>query len=202
MFHHQVIRFAKEALRCKRRPLSASSNIASSSGIFPGYLRFFSVNDDIPDSKKKPSKPSYNELPPPTWSISSLKLDQQHAPVSEEELSILAKRALINLPSDDKSSHQLDTKQLRQDLGNMIHMIQQVQDFATDTAGLTDEHIYDRPRGVTSAPVRRTSSTTEEDQEAEQVWDSLLKPKTTPVGAHPYFVIATNIEKSIQKKEE
>jgi hypothetical protein len=123
-----------------------------------------------------------------------LQLDIKHKPVSQEELSVLAKRALIRLPAPDNESSSSSMQKLRQDLGNMLHMIQQVQDFVADNADepLTDADIYDRPRGVKAAPVRReTSAAEEEEEEASQVWESLLKPKTTAVGAHSYFVIAT-----------
>ena len=137
-------------------------------------------------SGENSSKPGFSQLPEPTWSIASLELDKNHTPVSEEELALLAKRALIDVPSDPQARGSL-----RQDLGNMIHMIQTVKDFAADEE-LTDEDIYDRPRGVTMAPVHRSTESSEaEQEEMRQVWDSLLKPKTTNVGAHPYFVIET-----------
>ena len=152
------------------------------------------------DENKSPQRATFSELPPPSWSIASLELDKQHEPISEEELEVLAKRALIELPQDNVSSPNLDTDQLRQDLGNMLHMVRKVQDFASDDSeALSGEDIYDAPRGVRSAPVRRHGSTEEEDREAEQVWKSLLEPKTSLVGAHPYFVIATKEEKTDNK---
>lgn len=154
------------------------------------------------NEKKIPSEPRFSAIPSPTWSIASLELDKQHEPISEKELSVLAKRALIELPSDESSSKKLDTDQLRQDLGNMLHMIRQVQDFTADNVELTDEDIYDRPRGVHSTPVRRHGSTVEEDREAELVWKSLLEPKTSRVGARHYFVVATKEEKLEDKTRE
>jgi hypothetical protein len=152
------------------------------------------------DENNAPQKVTFTELPPPSWSIASLELDKQHKPVSEEELEVLAKRALIELPKDNVSSANLDTDQLRQDLGNMLHMVRQVQGFASDDSeALSSEDVYDAPRGVRSAPVRRHGSTEEEEREAEQVWKSLLETKTSLVGAHPYFVIATKEENNDSK---
>ena len=145
-------------------------------------------------------RPSYTELPSPTWSIASLQLHQKHEPVSREELSVLAKRALVSIPILDSMGC---TDQLRQDLGNMLHMIQQVQDFASETeTSLTDADIYDRPRGVTAAPVHQAEADTKDDEnnhleaeEAQKVWESFLKPKTTAVGNYSYFVVPTKRER-------
>lgn len=110
--------------------------------------------------------------------------------MTQAEIEVLAKRALIAL--DEIDPHEQD--QLRQDLGNMMHMIHQVSQFSCSES-LTDAEIYDAPRGVTEAPVRHSSKPTEsEEQEAKQVWESYLKPKTKNVGAHTYFEIATRQE--------
>lgn len=138
---------------------------------------------------------SYTKLPSPTWSISSLQMDQKHEPISREELSVLAKRALISVPLLDSMNR---TDALRQDLGNMIHMIRQVQDFAAaEKEILSDTDVYDKPRGVTAAPTRsKDCCSALDEKEAKQVWDSFLKPKTTTVGAHAYFAIATKKERN------
>jgi len=141
-------------------------------------------------------------VPPPTWSIASLELDKQHEPlISDEEFRRLAKLALLDV-------RKLPVDRLKRDLSNMMHMIRQVQSFQTE--GDEDEDfdqygvdLYDVPRGVTSAPLRRhgndddvgetTTSAASDDhrEESDRVWESLLKPKTTLVGAHSYFAIAT-----------
>jgi len=145
-----------------------------------------------------------SRIPAPTWSIASLELDRNHTPVSTEELNTLCKRALIDpgLLSNEA------TDALRQDLGNMLHMIQQVQDdstsierFGKDIMEMEEDPAvwyYDVPRGVTAAPVRddddeSTSSaayaeTTEEEAAALK---SFLQPKMKQRGAHQYFEIVT-----------
>lgn len=133
--------------------------------------RFSSIDDD-----------KSIKIPPPTWSIASLELDANHPPVSDETLQKLAKLSLLDV-------HQLHTAQLKQDLGNMMHLISIVQEFASDLPA-NEYDMYDRPRGVTTAPVR-DDSVDDNNGHAKQVWESLLKPKTTKRGGHDYFVIKT-----------
>ena len=135
------------------------------------------------------------KLPEPTWSVEDLGLSKQHTPVSEEELRKLAKRAMLDFGQLDEKKRE----QLKQDLGNMMHIIQQVSSFeySTDVA-LDASDMYDKPRGVKTAPLRDDSSDKqdkEQEDEAKQVWDSLLKVKATArMGAHSYFSIETKRE--------
>lgn len=138
-------------------------------------------------------------FPNPTWSIADLRLDQNHEPMSQGEIEVLAKRALIDLDEIDPQ----EQLHLRQDLGNMMHMIHQISEFfCPEMDSLTDTDIYDAPRGVTETPVRHSSKPTSSDEhEAKQVWESYLKHQTKHVGAHTYFEIATrqkvvSVEKS------
>lgn len=136
----------------------------------------------------KPTTSSY-KLPEPTWSISDLELSKQHEPISEEELQQLAKRALLDMDQLEDAQRQ----QLRQDLGNLMHVIEQVQSFDHGDSELTDADIYDKPRGVTVAPLREDETEQDEqlDETAKKVWDSFLEPNTTKKGAHSYFSIDT-----------
>jgi Asp-tRNA(Asn)/Glu-tRNA(Gln) amidotransferase C subunit len=132
-------------------------------------------------------------LPEPTWSVQDLELSKQHPPISEVELEKLAKRALLDLYHLDESTR----NDLRQDLGNMMHMIEQVKSFRHNDKDIewSDSDIYDKPRGVTAAPLRKDADTSK-DTEAEHdpVWEKFLKPQTTKVGAHDYFIIETKRE--------
>jgi hypothetical protein len=122
-----------------------------------------------------------------------LQLEQQHAPVSKPELRRLAKRAVISLPhletKNCSSKATIVQNELCQDLGNMLHMMNQVQDFVASYAALhgdkypflneskaTDDDddattmaaiLYDVPRGVTSAPLFRVDSNKEESSTAQ-----------------------------------
>jgi len=151
------------------------------------------------------------KLPEPTWSLSDLELSKQHDPVTQQELQVLAKRALLHVPFNEKDSYKL-----RQELGNMMHMIQQVSLFDfdkhnnniyNDNDNETQEkeiNLYDKPRGVTGAPFRSDEKNAivtkphegeEEEKESEQVFASFLQPQTVKVGAHNYFCIETKREK-------
>lgn len=131
-------------------------------------------------------------VPKPTWSVKSLQLDHQHEPVSEETLQKLSRRALIDVSQLSQSRQD----QLRQDLGNMLHLIDRVQQVGErckiHEQGLSDADMYDVPRGVTSIPLRQTEHpSVEEEQEAKHVFESLMKDKTVQVGAHTYFEVVT-----------
>jgi hypothetical protein len=120
-------------------------------------------------------------VPKPTWSLKDLNLTNNHTdPVSMEELQMLAKRSLLDVIEDD----------MRQDLANMLQCLRKVQSVRVVAMGTAVE-IYDVPRGVTKAPVRTGEATTLEKLEAEQVFKSLLLPKTVKQGSHDYFAVVT-----------
>lgn len=129
-------------------------------------------------------------LPEPTWSVHDLELSKQHPPISAVELEKLAKRALLDLNHLDESTR----NELRQDLGNMMHMIEQVLSFRRNEKGIewSDADIYDKPRGVTAAPLRKDADNNKDTEaDHDQVWEKFLKPQTTKIGAHDYFSIET-----------
>ena len=77
----------------------------------------------------------------------------------------------------------------------MLHCLEQIRHV--NLPELTDQEIYDDPRGVTAAPLRSSSDDPwqeRETQEAKQVWETLLKPKTIQRGAHSYFSVVTKRE--------
>ena len=154
------------------------------------------------------SSSSSSFIPDPTWSLQELELSKQHAPISDAELQTLAKRALLDLTSLDGPTATTTTReQLRQDLGNMMHMIEQVQCFdfdetVQDATFLGEAALYDTPRGVVAAPLRRDDNSEEnkaiadQTEEAQRVWEHFLQPQTTKVGAHNYFSIETKPQSS------
>lgn len=140
------------------------------------------------------------DIPKPTWSVGDLDLTSKKAPLPREELKRLSRLSLIDIDSMP------ERESLEQDLANMIHMIDQVSDFASNHDDFDQEDdvksaaraakIYDNVRGVSSAPLRLSIKDdplqVEDQQQAKNVWNSLLKPKTTRVGGrHEYFVIKT-----------
>jgi hypothetical protein len=142
------------------------------------------------------------KLPNATWSIASLELHKNHKPIDYNELKTLAKRAVIDISivtADTSAPHQQENIDcLRQDVGNMMNMIQQVVNQPSEIQNLMDdltcEDLYDVPRGVISAPLRQ--HTDKKDgmiaNESERVWTSFLKPKMISKGGHSYFEIATS----------
>lgn len=164
------------------------------------------------DENKETTLSKKITIPKPTWSISSLQLHEPHPPASMEELQILAKRSILDLRQFNDETK----RQLCQDLGNMLHMMKQVQNFqSTTTTALSDMKdcdpnvIYDHPRGVTEAPFRidddsatklrpYTVNHEKEDEVrlSQLVRESYLEPKMKRVGGHQYFEIITAIEPS------
>lgn len=130
-------------------------------------------------------------LPEPTWSVAEMMKEAQK-PSSEEpaSLKVLAKRSLIHL---DESS----IDEYTSDLNKMWNWIQQVRrvgdgDLKDTLDSLTEEDIYDKPRGVTKASARPDSGKDNVvDEESVSVYESLLEPKTERVGGHRYFSIPT-----------
>eukprot|EP00984_Skeletonema_dohrnii_P033306 scaffold29417_cov72-Skeletonema_dohrnii-CCMP3373.AAC.2 len=107
--------------------------------------------------------------PPPSWSVSELRLsstdDTKPDKISEEELATLARRCLIDVRrlSPDRrdqlrvdiagimrcASAMLDSKKLGIDGDN--------NDASFDNT-LTDQEVYDDPRGLGRMPLRRNNS--------------------------------------------
>lgn len=152
---------------------------------------------------------NYYQIPAPSWSIASLELDQQHAPAGLADLEKLAKRAVIDMSllddgdNNNNNNCTASKERLCQDLGNMLHMMEQVQNFnahtatannATTTDAMDAVVLYDVPRGVTEAPCRDDDNDSNDDSSltmSAAVRASLLEPKMTRVGAHQFFEIVT-----------
>jgi hypothetical protein len=156
----------------------------------------------------------HKHIPSPTWSIKDLELTSTHPPLPQEELERLARLVLIDINNDNNDD---DMDSLKQDLGNMIHMIQHVTEYdgknkhvgdvsiaseeqQTDendpTYGRDAGSIYDAVRGVKSIPLRKgieDDPLQEGDtKQAQEVWDNFLQPKTiNRGGGHAYFAIET-----------
>jgi hypothetical protein len=106
-----------------------------------------------------------------------------------EELERLALKSLLDV------SKLKDPDTLRNDLSNMLHCLEQVQDISLPE--LSNEEVYDVPRGVTAAPLRNSRNDiweNKDQEEAKQVWETLLQNKTIQRGAHSYFSIVTKRE--------
>jgi hypothetical protein len=115
----------------------------------------------------KDSSPNFR-LPPPTWSVSDLQLSVNHEPVSDEVLVALCRRACVRVPptattttatTNDSVGREEETsmRQMAQDVGNLLHMLRQVQSINPNlAASLLDSKgdderarlLYDVARGV------------------------------------------------------
>ena len=151
-----------------------------------------------------------HHIPKPTWSVDDLELASTHISVSQLELERLARLVLVDVSNDINNSNTVGT--IRQDLGNMLHMIQHVtelecrESIEDDAAATKDrfhfhkDHtsatIYDIVRGVKNVHLRNTK---EEDRlhlqdsiQARAVWERFLQPALVRRGGgHEYFSIET-----------
>jgi hypothetical protein len=96
--------------------------------------------------------------PPPSWSVSELRLsstDDAEADkiISEEELAVLARRCLIDVRR--LSPERRD--QLRVDIAGIMRCASVLLDAKNIDGDLTDQEIYDNPRGLGRMPVRRNT---------------------------------------------
>ena len=96
--------------------------------------------------------------PPPSWSVSELRLsstDDAEADkiISEEELAVLARRCLIDVRR--LSPERRD--QVRVDIAGIMRCASVLLDAKNIDGDLTDQEIYDNPRGLGRMPVRRNT---------------------------------------------
>mmetsp|Transcript_11818 Transcript_11818/g.33940 ORF Transcript_11818/g.33940 Transcript_11818/m.33940 type:complete len:261 (-) Transcript_11818:216-998(-) len=92
-------------------------------------------------------KPKRVHVPFPTWSVEDLELTSPHNPIPRQEMERLTRLALIDV-SGNRSNDNLDTLLLHQDLGNMLHMIQNVTEYR-----------YQQPQGETTIDTRSKRDT-------------------------------------------
>ena len=153
--------------------------------------------------------------PPPTWSISELRLisgeDETEEKLSEEELATLARRCLIDVRR--LSPERRD--QLRTDVAGIMRcasVLLDVKDLDVRCDGsthdeLSGEAIYDAPRGLTKIPIRRDERSDEDSgndrsdngartwgdaRESRSVLQSgSVQRKMVKVGEDNFFSVAT-----------
>lgn len=196
-----VKRTSRKAIEISCTTASAGTSSRSSAALTNIISRNFVLGNPSSDKNTSTTTAPPFQLPDPTWSVADLELSKQHEPVSDDYLHTLARRALLDLDQLDPAARQ----QLRQDLGNMMHMIEQVQSFQHNSnyenSDLDEAAIYDKPRGVSAAPLRDDSDSSgaaaaeqQLEEMSQKVFDTFLKPKTTKVGAYNYFSIETKRE--------
>ena len=155
--------------------------------------------------------------PPPTWSISELRLisgEDETDKLSEEELATLARRCLIDVRRLSPERRE----QLRIDVAGIMRcasVLLDVKDLDVEydgstTEALTEEDIYDAPRGLTKIPIRRDeridhdsgdaqsdtdAHTWNDDGESRAVLQSdSVRKKMIEVGGGKFFSVVTKRE--------
>jgi hypothetical protein len=151
---------------------------------------------------------SGNHVPQPTWSVQDLELTSTHVPITQQELEKLARLVLVDMSANSSDGDDKTTDSLKQDLGDMIHMIQHVTDCQESIGkGVADARnnknddptasaaIYDTARGVRGIPLRKVI---EEDplqaqdaSQAQVISETVLHSKMVRRGGHEYFAIET-----------
>ena len=99
----------------------------------------------------------YIKLPEPTWSIKELNLSKENHELHKDKkqsftynLENLASKSCIDL--NKMSSERRD--EIVHDLNDIMNCLSMVTTFKNEESeNLTDEEIYDMPRGLTQAPV-------------------------------------------------
>ncbi|GFH45164.1 hypothetical protein CTEN210_01638 [Chaetoceros tenuissimus] len=116
----------------------------------------------------------FSRIPAPTWSVEELNLNSSKNSsinvIQDDELNLLSQRCLIDLNHFSDEERQ----DLKNDLGKMMKCISLVCE--TDTKELSEEEIYDVPRGFdeTYCPVR--------DKESElNAWSNGLKEESRDI---------------------
>lgn len=157
---------------------------------------------------------SGNHVPQPTWSVQDLELTSTHVPITQQELDRLARLVLVDMSENSSNSDDETIDSLKQDLGDMLHMIQHVtehdcqeiigKDVADARYNNNDDKdeptgsatIYDTTRGVRGIPLRKGI---EEDplqaqdaSQAQVISETVLHSKMVRRGGgHEYFAIET-----------
>lgn len=193
------------------------------------------IRNSCSDSSISNKDYSRIRLPEPTWSVQSLGLDKDYEPIDWNEYKKLCRRAvvLITSPKEQKYNNNENNngneaeeeqqrrqqqlcKPLLQSIGNMLHMIEQVQQPLPESEqriqqNLSVEDIYDKPRGVTYAPMQLFSTTTKtiseigDDSDYDQrkytrdnsTCFPFVQGKLTNVGGHKYFIVPTSVSSSL-----
>ena len=152
-----------------------------------------------------------HHIPDPTWSLQNLELTSTHTAVPQQELKRLARLVLVDV-SKNFEDEIIDS--MKQDLGNMLKMIQHVtmrdcqESMGDDIDNLNgidldgkpdptgNATIYDTVRGLRAMPLRKVINLDPlHAKDAPQALDILGKTFDAKMvrrgGGHKYFAIKT-----------
>ena len=158
--------------------------------------------------------------PPPSWSVTELRLTSstnENDKISNHELAILARRCLIDIRRLSPERRE----KLRTHVGGIVRCASVLLDSRhfdnianTDNndqsssnstnSSLTDEQIYDAPRGLTQMPTRNDANTNNDDIDEWKKNDSsestaILQSNSVQSkmvkldDSHIYFSVVTNV---------
>ena len=155
--------------------------------------------------------------PPPSWSISELRLisgEDDSNKLSEEELAVLARRCLIDVRRLSAERRE----QLRTDVAGIMRcasVLLDVKDLTLDSECTetnskqpSDVDIYDAPRGLTKILVRRDAKSDDESDgapDSEDDWDQTgearavlqsesVQSRMVKFGGEKFFSVVTKRE--------
>lgn len=152
-----------------------------------------------------------HHIPDPTWSLQDLELTSTHTAITQQELKRLTRLVLVDVSKNYEDEIIDSTKQ---DLGNMLNMIQHVtmrdcqesigDDIDDSNSTDLDEKpdptgnatIYDTVRGVRAMPLRTVINLdplqAKDDPQALDILEKTLDVKMVRRGGgHKYFAIKT-----------
>ena len=159
--------------------------------------------------------------PPPSWSVKELRLtstvdEEDNSKISNEELATLARRCLIDIrrltpERRDKlrvhcggimrcASVLLDSR--NSDIGgnhNENSTIHNINSSGSDDKILTDEDVYDTPRGLTKMPIRDDTKNDwkNDSNDSKAIFQNKsVQSKMIKTKDGEFFSVTTNISKS------
>ena len=170
----------------------------------------------IPRNQSTDNSTTVQVPPPPSWSISELRLisgEDDANQLSEEELVVLARRCLI----DVRRLSEERREQLRIDVAGIMRcasVLLDVKDLTMDSdcsettsRQLSDVDIYDAHRCLTKIPVRRDTKSNEANgaPDTEDDWDQTgeaqailqsesVQSRMVKVGGEKFFSVVTKRE--------
>jgi hypothetical protein len=154
-----------------------------------------------------------HHVPRPTWSVQDLELASTHSSITQKELERLARLVLLDVSPNSSNCDDRTLDSLKQDLGNMLHMILHVEghdyqeskgsdivctrvnnDDGTDPT--VSAAIHDTVRGVKEIPLRKEIEKdplqAQDDANARVTSGENLHTKMVRRGGgHKYFAIKT-----------
>jgi hypothetical protein len=169
--------------------------------ILPSLKHYTTTNKCNNKHANTPESNSVVVPPPPSWSISELRLisgNDDADQLSEEELSTLARRCLIDVRRLSPERRE----QLRKDVAGIMRcasVLLDVKDMDDELKDLSDVDIYDAPRGLTKIPIRRDdykeSSDWDEAGESRAVMQSeSVNARLVDVKGEKFFSVVTKRE--------